>query len=435
MPDPTVSAPRARYGVLAWFCLAALISYVQRTSIGVATGDLQATRSISDLEMGTVMSAYFWGYAVGQIPGGRLCQRFGARIMLPASMAASSLFVGGMAFCDSAEQLALVWMAAGLGIGALFPGCVQSIVHWFPASERAFPSGSLGSSMSVGGALSTALTGWLLIAGAGWLSEAWRLTFLLYAMPGLLWAVAFPWTFRDRPPASEAFEVSGSDGSDSAASEGPDWRRDYRTILICLQQFLRAAGYIFYATWFPTFLRETRGVSMQQAGLLTSLPLLGVVAGGAFGGFLIDQIDQQTRNRRISRQLVAVVCHALCGLIVLVAARIESPRTATLVIAAGSFLFAIGGACSYTITMDLGGPRAATLFAVMNTCGNVGAAICPAVVGYLVTRLGWQPILGFFGTLYLGVAGCWVLLDPTPGRRSMRERPALSEQRSEPEPT
>jgi MFS family permease len=417
--DSSNRSNAARYAVLAWFCLAAIVAYVQRASIGVAKPGIAGALNLDDTEMGWVFSGYYWSYAIGQLPAGWLVQRFGTRLVLPLTLALSSLSFAAMGLAETPIAFAAAWTVTGLAVAGIFPCCIHSIVRWFPTDQRAFPSGALGSSMSIGGAISTALTGVLLKEWAGHETPAWRTLFLVYAIPGLVWATAFPWGFREQPTGNEVERGHGETPTARApGSEHAPWWFDPRTWLICGQQFFRAAGYVFYGTWFPTFLKETRHVSDEESGLLTSLPLLGVAVGGFLGGYLIDAIDRRTRNRRISRQLVAVTCHGLCGLLVLCATLVESPRGAVSLITAGSFVFAIGGACSYTITMDLGGRGAATLFATMNMCGNIGAAVCPIVVGYIATTSGWDRILVFFSGLYFGVSACWAFLDPTPRNHS-----------------
>lgn len=414
MPAASQRTNDARYVVLGAFCLAAMIAYMQRTAIGVVAGNIRSDFGLSTGAMGFVMSGYYWTYAFSQLPAGWLGQRFGSRWMLPACVALSSACAAALAFSSSWVAMMLVWLLAGITIAGIFPCCVQSIVRWFPAHERAFPSGALGSSMSVGGAVSTALTGWLVkvLAESTW--PGWRVAFVLYALPGLLWAAVFPWWFRERPAEAEPVADDQPRPAAVEADDSPEWWTDSRTILICLQQFLRAAGYVFYATWFPSYLQETRGVSTAEAGLLTSLPLLGVVAGGAVGGWAIDRIDRWSGSRRVSRQLVGALSHTVCGLLIFAAAPIQNATVAVSVISLGSLAFALGSATSYAITMDLGGRRAATLFAVMNMCGNIGAALCPLAVGLLVPHIGWDAILWCFGGIYLGVACCWAFLDPTP---------------------
>jgi cyanate permease len=146
------------------------------------------------------------------------------------------------------------------------------------------------------------------------------------------------------------------------------------------QQFFRAAGYIFFATWFPTFLKETRGVSTAMSGALTALPLLAVVVGGMCGGVWIDFLYN---------------------------------RTGSLLISWGIFLAQLGGPSAYVVMIDKAGPNTAPLFGAMNMAGNLGAAICPSVVGGLVAWSdNWNLVLFLFAGIYLAASLCWIFLDP-----------------------
>jgi ACS family glucarate transporter-like MFS transporter len=108
---------------------------------------------------------------------------------------AGTAFVSGLAACIAARIL------QGIAQAGLFPTATVTVAKWFPKTGRAFATGSLGSFMSVGGALCAWLTGVLLEAleprvATGW---NWRLTFLLFAVPGLVWAAWFWRWFRDEP--------------------------------------------------------------------------------------------------------------------------------------------------------------------------------------------------------------------------------------------
>lgn len=430
-----------RFVVLTWLCFAAIIAYIQRTAISIAESQIRESLSISTALMGGVMSAYYWSYALSQLPAGMLVRRFGPRMMLTFSVAAASILSGLVALTSSAIGFATVWLLTGIAIAGIFPSCVRSFTQWFPSNQRAFPSGALSSAMSIGGAISAALTGWLLVNLVSHVETPWRIVFLLYSIPGVIWATGFFFWFREHPPtvASSAHGdlrstpvtvVSDSDASAAEAEasgieashaeirplaplDHPDWLYDHRTILICSQQFFRAGGYIFYQTWFPTYLKEVHKVSLTSAGLLSSLPLLGVVVGGATGGWMCDWIEQRSGSKRLARQGVGIISHTLCGLLILAAQYVVDPTGAVLLISLGSAIFALGSSGSYAINMDLGGSRSATIFALMNMCGNIGAAISPIVVGVFIQRLGWSSILPLFGGIYLAAATCWIFLNPT----------------------
>ncbi len=420
-----------RFIVLTWCCVAAMVAYLQRTAIGVAGVQIREELGLSVVQFGMVMSGYYWTYALSQLPAGWVGQTIGPRWMLIVCVGASSLLTVFAALSPTGLVFAACWLCAGVAIAGIFPSCVQLFVVWFAPSARALPSGLLSSSMSVGGAISSALTGVVLARVMLPGIAAWRLVFLGFGCAGLLWAIGYALSNSGSPrdqtpeaPTEPLIDPTASSDNTSANTAVTrddslgDLLLDLRTWLICAQQFFRAAGYVFYATWFPEFLRMTRAVDTAAAGGLTSLPLIGVVIGGAIGGWFADFLEQVTGSRRFSRQVLGIGSHALCAGLILTAQFIADPTAATLVIALGSLVFALGASSAYAITMDLGGTNTATLFGLMNMCGNIGAAICPTVVGLLVTRIGWNPILYFFAALYAAAALCWLGLHPGPRTRN-----------------
>lgn len=158
----------------------------------------------------------------------------------------------------------------------------------------------------------------------------------------------------------------------------------------------------------------TREVNTASAGRLTSLPLLGVVLGGAIGGVSADFLEFVTGSRRISRQVLGIGSHGLCGpLLILAAQFIEDPTSATLVISLGSFV-SCGPRCVERIRdhHGLGGPHTSTLFGLMNMCGNIGGRVVSHGGGIAGERVGVGPILYFFAALYFAAAVCWLGLNP-----------------------
>jgi MFS family permease len=183
--------------------------------------------------------------------------------------------------------------------------------------------------------------------------------------------------------------------------------------MIAGQQFFRAAGYIFYSTWFPTYLKQTRNVTTKQSGLLSSLPLLAVIVGSLLGGMVVDWILARTGSRRLSRQLVAVLSMLSCAGFVGLAYFTSEAETTVLLISAGSFCAAFGGPCAYAVTIDMAGKHVPIVFSIMNMTGNLGAAACPLLVAWFVDATGkWDYVLFFFVGIYVAAAICWGLLNP-----------------------
>ena len=146
--------------------------------------------------------------------------------------------------------------------------------------------------MQIGAITASGLTGELM-APLGW-----RWVFVAFAVPGILWTIGFFLWFRDQPTQVAAVNASELElirserhVEESNQQSGPHELAELLAIarspvmwLLCGQQICRAAGYMFFASWFPTFLQETRGVSIAESGYLQGLILAGTLTGGLVGG-------------------------------------------------------------------------------------------------------------------------------------------------------
>lgn len=435
-----MNAPtHTRFIVLAGLCAAAALSYVSRNAIGVAESTVRADLGLTKEQSGWLMSAFFISYSVCQIPGAWVGQRFGARRALPAFAIVWSIATAATALGGFVNVLAMR-VVKGVSQAGLFPICTGVVAKWFPKTGQAFATGALGSFMSVGGAVGAALTGWLVV------EIGWRWMFVLYSLPGLLWAAWFWGWFRETPsehgavnaaereliesarPLTPALSPDGGEGDEAAEPPCPragdckspapptPWLQLLTSPAmwcICGQQFFRAAGYMFFTSWFATYLQEARGVTILKSGFLTMLPLLAVVVGSLAGGVISDAVLKRTGSRRLARRGVAIISLGLCAVFTLSAYFFADALAAVLIISAGSFFAAVAGPCSYTITIDMGGEHVPTVNSVMNMTGNFGAMLFPLAVPLLLGKeQNWNIVLLTFGALYLGSALCWWLLKP-----------------------
>src|SRR5215831_15544800 len=354
-----------RYHVLTFLCAAAIIAYVQRLGFNVAERTVRGDLGLNREQIGRVMAAWSLGYALLQLPSGWLGDRFGSRRVLTTLALAWSVLTGLVGLAWDFYSLLGLWFCMGLAQAGIFPCSAKSIGQWFGESSRASAAGLLGSSMALGSAIAPALTG-LLVS-----HYSWPLVFLAYAVLGILWSAVYFVAVPDAPASANGL-----------LNPPPAWtRQDWvklvtsvPMILLCGQQFFRACGMAFFYTWFATFLQETRGVNLAEAGFMTGAVGLGAMAGGILGGLASDWLLRRTGNRRLSRQGLAVAGLSLCSVLVLISTSITSREAATGVLTLGAFAAAFGGVSSYTVAIEFGGKRVATIFSVMNTCGNIGAA-------------------------------------------------------------
>lgn len=443
-PAAPIAPTKTRFIVLAWLCAAAALSYISRNAIAVAESTVRGDLGLTKEQSGWLMSAFFFSYALCQIPTAEFGRSRGTRRALPLFAAVWSVATAVTAFAGGLVGFVVARIVQGVAQAGLFPICTVTVSKWFPKTGRALATGFLGSFMSVGGALCAWLTGVLLEVldphvAPGW---NWRLTFLLFAVPGLVWAVGFWKWFRDEPrehnsvneAEAELIEGSAATAIGGALASGPartaatpqragaeagaptPWLALFSSPAlwwICGQQVCRAAGYMFFTSWFATYLQETRGVGIAKSGFLNMLPLLGVVIGGIAGGALSDWLLTRTGSRAVARKFMGAACLFVCGLFIFGSMFIADAFAAVLVISGGSFFAALAGPCGYTITIDMGGPHVATVNATMNMMGNLGAWAFPIAVPWLLTRFGsWDAVLVVFGACYVAGAAFWLLLKP-----------------------
>ena len=394
-----------RYGVLSLLCLATVIAYLQRSALAVPTKTIEAELGITSAEMGWVMGAWYWGYALCQIPAGRVADRLGSKLALVLFVTLWSGLTGIVGLSSNLVGLLILWGLMGCAQSGMFPCATKMIGGIFPGTERAFASGMLACCMAMGAAISPVLTGALL----GPISWQWILA--LYSIPGFLWAVVFIWLM---PRTDAALRLSAA--SLHTVPSRVRWGKmvtDSNMQLLCLQQFLRAGATVFFFTWFPRFLQETRNLSEENAGIFGAWPLVGGMLGGLCGGVISDWLLKRTGNPRLSRQGLAMVAMIVCASVALIAFFISDPVIAVLLISVGAFCGYVGGVSAYATAITMGGKQVATVFATMNMCGNIGGALFPMAVGWIVKLTGnWNLALLLYACLFAADAVCWAFLNP-----------------------
>lgn len=415
-----------RYLVLVWLCAAAMIAYTQRNTLGVVEKDMRKELKLTSAESASIMTTgFFVTYALGQVPAGWLGHLWGSRRALALFSAICSAATGLCAVAGRLPMFVFLRGTMGINQAGLFPCTTGTIKNWFPGSQWGMANGFLTAFQQIGGA------GGAVIAGYVAISVGWRWTFAVFAVPGLIWGAWFYFWFRDRPeehtsvnegelallrgPAEEALRPA-----DAAHDEPIPWRALLLSPalgMICFQQFFRGAGYIFYSTWFTTYLRDSfSNVNLESAGWMTSMPLwangIGCIAGGSFSDWLL----YRTGSRRISRQGLAVVSQLACAALALVASRVSDVMLFVAVMSFGSFCAAAGGPLAYAVSIDMGGRHVRPIFSLMNMWGNLGSLTFPLVVAWLIGKdpkpADWAPVLPVFAAIYTIAGLAWLGFNP-----------------------
>ncbi len=198
-----------RHFVLAALCAATAINYTQRNSISGAETTIRKALDLQIAQTGDAIGAFFLAYALFQIPSGWLAQKLTPRWALALYAAGWSLATGVCALATGVATLVGARLVMGALQAGIFPCATMILLVWYPAKRRALATAILNSFMLIGGAVGSMLTG-VLLGPVGW-----RGLFVVYALPGLVWALWFAWWFRNRPsehPGVNAAELELLDG-------------------------------------------------------------------------------------------------------------------------------------------------------------------------------------------------------------------------------
>jgi MFS family permease len=400
-----------KYTLLSFLCAATVIAYLQRSALGVPSKKIEGELNLGPQDMGLVWLAWYTGYALFQIPSGRIADRLGSKAALICFAVCWSVLTATTGTATGFASLCVLWGAMGVAQAGIFVCATKAIGATFRRTDQAFASGALACCMSGGAALSQYVTGQLLDPGS-WIGPlSWQTILVVYAVPGIVWAVAFAVVVpRPEQPAPQP------NGPALPPPAPVRWSRlftDRNMLLLCAQQFQRAGAVALFFTWFPRYLQETRHVDLAESGSLAAWPLLAGMLGGLLGGTVSDGLLRRTGNTRLSRQGLACANTILCAIVSLAAYFAESAQTAVLFTSVAAFCGYASGVNAYAIALAMGGKRIAIVFATMNMAGNIGAGLFPFAIGRLVGETGnWNLTLLLFAGMFAGSAVCWAFLNP-----------------------
>lgn len=385
---------RTRHIVL-WLTVAAyMITYMDRVVISSAVPSIKDDLGLDNKTMSWILSSFRWGYALFQIPGGWLGDLIGPRRALSLIVIWWSAFTSITALAFSAWSMAIFRFLFGVGEAGAFPIATRSLSRWMLPTERGYAQGITHAGSRLGAALTPALVT-ALIAAYGW-----RMPFVLFGCVGVLWSGVWYWYYRDTPDEHTSVNAaelelihSSLGGSKKKASNAVPWRQ----ILSSPTLWMLTAMYFCYGwclavylDWFPTYLKEHRGLTLKQMGFYASLPLFAGVLGDFLGGWISDRIAHRTGNLKLARSGVALAGFLVAAAGIIPATLAATPEQCVAFTCIAFFGLEVTVGVSWAVPLDIGGDFAGSVSSVMNTAGNIGGAISSLAVGYLVSAYGWN---------------------------------------------
>jgi len=417
--NPSTTATRIRYCVVAMAVLLAMVTYLDRACLATLAPGIMSDLSLTKDQMSVVYSAFALAYAAFEIPTAWWADRSGTRHVLTRIVLWWSGFTMLTAAAWSFTSLVVTRFLFGMGEAGAWPSVARTFSRWIPRSERGTIQGIFFSGAHLAGGVTPMLVVWMTQT----LGLGWRTVLVLFGLIGVAWAVGWFYWFRNDPSEHRAVNaaelekiVAGREPPGSHHEGWAYWKRllsHSNTLPLCLMYFPNTYAFYFCITWLPTYLKEKHGFDAMQLGLFAGLPLILSVAGDLFGGVTTDAVTKRY-GLRIGRCGVGAVAYVLAGSAMIAAGLVQQPHLAATLfsVAVAASMFTLGA--SWSTCLDIGGNHAGVVSAAMNTSGALGSMLSPLMVTWLLKHFAnnWNLPLFVMGGLFLVGALCWGWINP-----------------------
>jgi MFS transporter, ACS family, D-galactonate transporter len=412
--DAVARRTSVRWRIFLLILLIVAINYVDRASLSVAMPTISKEFGIDAAAQGIILSSFFWTYALMQIPGGWLADRYRPRLIIASATILWGAFQALAALATGWVGLLLARLGLGLAEGPILPASGKLNAVWLPARER-----GRGAVIIDGGApLGTAFGG-LIIAALIGAFDSWRTAFVVAGLGTIVAGLFAYWYIRDNPREQPSINEAEAQyierehaKEDKLLTAGKAGRTNVLDFLRFRSFWAMLLGWVGFdlvwyglVAWAPNYLAQARHLSLAGIGGATFIIFGTGFVGEIAGGFLADHWKERGGSPNVVMRTVLGISGVLTTLSTFFLAFVSSPVAAVALLSSTLFFLRWGGlywSIPATLT-DRG--RAGVLGGMMNFAGNIGGILVPIIVGVIVEVTGsYFLALMFFsasGVLYL----------------------------------
>ena len=396
--------PGAPHIVLALLCLLYLILFVNRVNISTAAPLMKADLKLTNTQLGLVLSAFAIPYAIFQLIGGWVGDKFGPRLTLSlccALVGVSTILTGA---AQGFVSLFALRVALGFGEGAAFPTATRAMSRWTPVRSWGFAQGITHSFARLGNAITPPIMAVLL------LFISWRGSFVVLGLASFVWLFVWAGYFRNEPedhPAITAADLAALPVRNSANTEViPWWLLARRILPVTMVDFCYGWTLWLFLSWIPSFFFENYHLNLQSSAMFSAGVLFAGVIGDTVGGLASDRLLRMTGSLVVARRAVIVTGFLGAFVFLVPVILIHDLRIAAVGLSLAFFFAELIVAPIWSIPMDIAPRYAGSASGMMNFGFAVAGLVSPSSFGYLVDRTGsWVvPFIGSTALLLLGAA-------------------------------
>jgi ACS family tartrate transporter-like MFS transporter len=393
--------------IVPFIMLLYFVAFIDRVNIGFASLTMNKDIGLSPTVYGFGAGIFFWGYFLFEVPSNIILHKVGARIWIARVMITWGLVSAAMVFVQGATSFYVLRFLLGVAEAGFFPGIILYLSYWFPARQRAAVTALFMAAAPLSTVLGSPVSGALLEMDGLFGLKGWQWLFVLEALPAVLLGFVVLAFLTDRPEKAKwladderrwLVETMNEETISKAATANHSiWRglADPRVLALSLIYFGTSAGLYTLGVWAPQIIKQF-GLSTLQVGFLNALPATAAVVAMVLWARHSDRTGERTWHVVLAC-LVAAAGLAYAGLATGVVAVLVALTLVNIGISSAKPpLWSMP-------TLFLSGPAAAAGIATINSIGNLGGFVGPAMIGWIKDQTG-----SFVGGLYF-VAGLLVL--------------------------
>ena len=360
-----------RYVVFFFLYVGFCISYIDRSAIGLALPSISKDFTLAPTQMGVVISAFFIGYSIMQLPGGWMADKFGSKSVILIALTLWSIFTFMTGHASSLAGLLFLRFVFGLCEGPYAGACYRGIAEYFPRELRpAFATGVLSSNY-IGSAIAPIIIVPLIL----WFG--WRGMFQALGCIGLVYVFFYAFFVKQVKPAEE--EKAG-------AKKGS--KKEYFLKLLHFSIIWKLVVCAFCIScinkgldaWMPTYLIAERGINLKAVGYVTPIPFMASFLSTAVCGWIMNKYFDRVEQYMIG------ICAVMTAVFLYLMYNAETLFW-VVVFQCGVYFFkaCILGSAVAIVLKIVTGNIAGSATMIVNMGGQVAGFISPVVMGYLVS--------------------------------------------------
>jgi ACS family tartrate transporter-like MFS transporter len=387
------------YRIVPFIMLLYFIAFIDRVNIGFASLTMNKDLGFSPAVFGFGAGIFFLGYFLFEVPSNLILHKVGARIWIARVMITWGLVSAAMAFIQGSTSFYVLRFLLGAAEAGFFPGIILYLSYWFPARKRAAVTAVFMAAAPLSTALGSPVSGALLEMHGLFGLAGWQWMFLIEAIPAVVLGVVVLFYMTDRPEQAKWLadderawlvnEMNGEHAAKSGTASHSIWRglADLKVIALSLVYFGTSAGLYTLGIWAPQIIKEF-GLTSLQVGFLNAIPaILAVVA-------MVLWARNSDRTGERKWHVAAACLLAAAGL--LYAGFAGTVFTVLIALTLVNIGISSSKPPLWSMpTMFLSGSAAAAGIATINSIGNLGGFVGPAMIGWIKDQTG-----SFNGGLY-----------------------------------